>query len=109
VEGGNVFCSRCGTQIPNDVAFCQKCGTAIASGDLQAERTAPQAVAEDAEEIGLGDLADEDGVLRVRAEPGPSMRWFEQGFYLGLGFTAATAVIWIFAAALTALVIMLNR
>jgi len=104
-----VFCSRCATQIPDNAAFCQKCGAAIASGDLQAEQTAPQAIAEDAEEIGLGDLADEDGVLRVRAEPGPNMRWFEQGFFMGLGFAAATAVIWLLPAALTVLAIMRNR
>ena len=64
---------------------------------------------EDVEQVGIGDLADEDGVLRVRAEPGPNMRWFEQGFYMGLGFAGATFVIWGLAAALTFLVIMRNR
>ena len=42
----------------------------------------------------LKDLMDSDGVLRVRMQPGPSMRWFQQGFFMGLGFMTATALLW---------------
>jgi F0F1-type ATP synthase membrane subunit c/vacuolar-type H+-ATPase subunit K len=48
-----------------------------------------------AEEWTIGHVADADGVLRVRVEPGRSMRWFSQGFFMGLGFATATFVIWL--------------
>lgn len=48
-----------------------------------------------AEATALEDLADADGVLRVRVQPGPAMRWFQQGFFMGLGFITATAIVWL--------------
>ena len=52
------------------------------------------------EEWTIGHVADADGVLRVRVEPGRSMRWFSQGFFMGLGFAAATFLIWVVIAML---------
>jgi len=43
----------------------------------------------------------------IWVEPGPNMRWFEQGFYMGLGFAAATFAIWFMLAII--LVIVLSR
>ncbi|OGT26061.1 MAG: hypothetical protein A2Z17_06845 [Gammaproteobacteria bacterium RBG_16_66_13] len=53
----------------------------------------------------VSDLVDEDGVLWVTVEPGPGMRWFQQGFFMGLGFAAATAVIWVVIAVVLAAVL----
>lgn len=50
----------------------------------------------------LSSVIDKDGVLRVRVQPGPSMRWFAQGFFMGLGFVAATAVVWLVLALIIA-------
>jgi hypothetical protein len=42
-----------------------------------------------ANEVGLENLADADGVLRVRVQPGPNMHWFAQGFFMGWGYLTA--------------------
>jgi len=35
---------------------------------------------------------DEDDIPRIHVEPGPNMRWLEQGFFMGLGFICASLV-----------------
>ena len=56
-------------------------------------------------ETKVSDLVDEDGVLWVTVEPGPNMRWFQQGFFIGLGFAAATFIIWLVIAFVLAAVL----
>jgi len=60
------------------------------------------------EDLSLADLSDSDGVLRVRVQPGPSMRWFQQGFFMGLGFITATAVVWLTAIIIAIWAVALN-
>jgi len=44
------------------------------------------------------DLVEEGDSPIICVEPGPNMRWFAQGFFMGLGFITATFIIWLILA-----------
>jgi len=40
---------------------------------------------------------EDDDLPRICVEPGPSMRWLEQGFFMGIGFICANLIVGAFA------------
>ncbi|HTP55630.1 MAG TPA: zinc-ribbon domain-containing protein, partial [Thermoplasmata archaeon] len=38
-----IYCTKCGTQLPDDARFCAKCGTATAAGGAGGAAAAPAA------------------------------------------------------------------